>query len=351
MPDLSYNEYQGLKNELVTTVISEVLPQARRQTIAVFLLLTTVMGLGGRAFIQNMFENELDKLSQRYEERIGLLTIDVNAEIREAQRQSLSAELASQDVIKRTENSLALTENLVTETKTNVDTILMEVDRARKETEIAYNEFLQNEKLIEFIANSYTSEMGMLLYSRDQVLGELTHLRDRLEALARMQDVVHRDTASESHKPLSWGQRKIIVLRRQSPDSQGAVSSEAEWRQSQLSSNVRISLARRGFEVEEWSVRYDNVESEISSLLVQGAPVPKFDKNAPLLLAHTEFESSDGDVAAYLLTQEGLSNLAAISSDEFYPSENYRGSFSEAQSTQPKFEIDEIAVLYLPLEG
>lgn len=340
---LSHLEFKDLRNEIEDSIGDKTAETVRNSSLKWFGGLFAIMGLGGWAFLNASFERKLDDVSRESRRQLDEQAQLLDAELREARFQLFQIE----------------------QSRENIQNIQSEVENIRSESRGVLTDIKQTTSQVGFLQEKYLVDVALLLHTRDKLIGQAAAIERRIgqweKAGLQTASAATGKLELTPEQPADWGAKKIVILRERPGDAEDAVAAGRDAdsdhdngvRMLGLSSNLRVALARRGYEVEEWDVGLGVAEKEVKAILRTGAAVPRFDHNAPALFAHPDFDGTDGvvgELKQYLQKQHGLASMAAVTTDDFAPSETYRASFRELSAAEAEFEIGEIAVLYLPLE-
>lgn len=340
---LSHLEFKDLRNEIEDSIADKTAETVRNSSLKWFGGLFAIMGLGGWAFLNASFERKLDDVSRESRRQLDEQAQLLDAELREARFQLFQIE----------------------QSRENIQQIQSEVETIRSDSRGALDDINQTTGKVRFLQEKYLIDVALLLHTRDQLIGQAAAIERRI---GQWQEVGIQSASAEAGSLLpaadqtsQWGERKVIILReRPSEDESAAVEQGRDperdrldgFRMLGVSSNLRVALAKRGYEVEEWDVGIGTAESEVAAILRGGAEVPDFAHDAPALIAHPEFDGPERDIAGlkdYLQKQHGLTSMSAFATEDFAPSETYRSSYRALLASEAQFDIGEVAVLYLPL--
>ncbi len=339
---LSHLEFKDIRNEIEDSIADKTAETVRNSSLKWFGGLFAIMGLGGWAFLNASFERKLDDVSRESRRQLDEQAQLLDAELREARFQLFQIE----------------------QSRENIQNIQSEVESIRTESREALDNIKETTNQVGFLQEKYLIDIALLLHTRDQLIGQAAAIERRVGQWEQ----VGLQTASAAtgklgpalEQPAEWGEKKVVILRERPGDAEETTAAVQEAdedidngvRMLSLSSNLRVALARRGFEVEEWDVGLGVAEKEVKAFLRTGAAVPRFDHNAPALFAHPEFDGANGvvgELKQYLQKQHGLASMAAVITDDFAPSMPYRGSYRELSAGEAQFGVGQIAILYLPL--
>lgn len=340
---LSHLEFKDLRNEIEDSIAGKTAETVRNSSLKWFGGLFAIMGLGGWAFLNASFERKLDDVSRESRRQLDEQAQLLDAELREARFQLFQIE----------------------QSRENIQQIQSEVETIQSDSRSALDDINDTTDKVRFLQEKYLIDIALLLHTRDRLIGQAAAIERRV---SEWEEAGLQNAATELSNPLSdveglsaWGEQKVIILRERPSEDEVAATEEGRdpdrdqqdgIRMLGVSSNIRIALAQRGYEVEEWDVGIGTAESEVAGILRGGAEVPVFAHDAPALIAHPEFDGSEREIAGlkdYLQKQHGLTNMSAISTEDFAPSETYRASYRALLASEAQFDIGDVAILYLPL--
>ncbi|MEM1399847.1 MAG: hypothetical protein AAGF58_08195 [Pseudomonadota bacterium] len=337
---LSHTEFKDLRNEIENAIVDKASKAVLNSALKWIGMIALVGGAGGYAIINSAFQKQLGELARENRLEIDQLARELNDQLRQARYEIMRVEHVREEM----ERSTASVEMLNEAT----EDLAVRANRAKE--------------ISDDVTADFRLELPIVLFTRDHVIGQVAQIE---------REVLERTGASaqEGRYPLksvnppaddwlvgegiAWGERKVIILRERPAAEVEDTAPFQEMQLRGLSATLRIGLARNGYEVEEWVTKPGAPESDIAELFSDGGASASYSIDQPAILAHEEFGGrleTVTDLQNYLQNEEGLETVQAVATPSFAPDPGFRYSFSDLQAEAPKFEIGEVAVLYLPLD-